>query len=387
MKTNKKLYSIALATEALVLFLILVSSTASAIPVDNATLTIHETQISTGGFSASPDISGDKIVWQDNRSGRWNIYMYDLSTSKETRITTSGSATSPFIDGDRIVWIDGRHVENLTSVDDNYGGHDIYMYDLATKKETRITKSTIPADGFGYELSVAISGDKIMWGGTYFYRIYDIPTHSETGTNHISIVMPAFQGNRIVGINDIEGHPSDLYLYNLSTCKQTQITTSDNAFDPEIYNNIIVWTSQRDADDGSYIFDTNMYDLSTKKETRLSTSVAASNPNVYGNRIVWENYHDTCGGINSHDIYMYNLSSKKKTTLATQPHPFKLCLVTKSSGWFIAITSITIGRATSTWVPFQKIKEINAREIRDSSFFFGTWVFLHIPPKRYISAL
>ena len=316
MKTNKKIYSIALASVTLVLFLILISSMALAIPVDNATLTINETQISTSGFATSPDIYGDKIVWQDNRSGKWNIYMYDFFTSKETQITTSGSATSPSIDGNRIVWIDGRNGENLNYSDENAGGHDIYMYDFSTKKETRITKTTIPADGFGYTLTAAISGNKIIWGGTYYYRIYDLSTHRETGTNHLSIVWPVFKGNRIVGVNDIDGRPSNIYMYDLSASKQTQITTSDNAFDPEIYNNIIVWTSQRDANDGTYIYDTNMYDLFTKKETQLSTSISASNPNIYGNRIIWEDYHTESDGNYTHNIYMYDLSTKKQTHTA-----------------------------------------------------------------------
>lgn len=73
----------------------------------------------------------------------------------ETRITTSGAAYSPDVYGDKIVWLDGR---NGKSQDDKVGGHDVCMYDLSIHKETRITNSTIPADGFGYSLMVAISG-------------------------------------------------------------------------------------------------------------------------------------------------------------------------------------------------------------------------------------
>lgn len=34
--------------------------------------------ISTSGAADQPDISGNKIVWRDNRSGNWDIYVYDL---------------------------------------------------------------------------------------------------------------------------------------------------------------------------------------------------------------------------------------------------------------------------------------------------------------------
>jgi beta propeller repeat protein len=56
--------------------------------------------------------------------------MYDLSTKKETQITTSGSAANPDIYGDRIVWQDDR---------DGLGNWDIYMYDISSKKEIQIT--------------------------------------------------------------------------------------------------------------------------------------------------------------------------------------------------------------------------------------------------------
>src|SRR3990170_975832 len=34
----------------------------------------------------NPKISGDKITWQDNRYGTWDIYMYDLDNNQERRI-------------------------------------------------------------------------------------------------------------------------------------------------------------------------------------------------------------------------------------------------------------------------------------------------------------
>jgi beta propeller repeat protein len=309
MKINKKLNPLALKLSVLVLFLILFSFTVSAATEQNASLTINKTQITTSGSAAVPSIYGDRIVWEDWRNGNrddgpFNIYMYNISTHKETQITTSESAVSPAIYGDRIVWLDGR---NGNSQNDTEGGHDVYMYDLSTHKETRITSRTIPADGFGYDLGIAISGNRILWGGTYDYCIYDIYTQKETQIDDVPIINPAFFGNIIVGVSDIDGRPSNLTMYDLSTHKKTQITTSNAAFSPDIDNNIIVWADERNGYEDHYS-EIYMYNLSTKKETQITNSRSTFyySPAVSKDRILWEDY-------NNGSIYMYNLSTQEET--------------------------------------------------------------------------
>ena len=66
----KKLYSIASVSAAVVLFLILVSSTASA--------SITEKMITNHGTAQFPSIYANKIVWQDSRNGVSDIYLQDL---------------------------------------------------------------------------------------------------------------------------------------------------------------------------------------------------------------------------------------------------------------------------------------------------------------------
>ncbi len=172
MTNEKESYPIALASVAMILFLILISSVASAYSEQSASPTITETQITANRSSSSPAIYGDKIVYQDSLNGTSDIYMYDLFTSKETRITTNGSVWGrPSIYGDRIVWQDTRS-----------GNSDIYMYNLSTKKEVRITTN-------GSAYNPAIYGDRIVWE------------------------------NR-------RAESSDIYIYDLSTSRKTQITAS-----------------------------------------------------------------------------------------------------------------------------------------------------------------
>jgi len=52
-----------------------------------------------------PDISGDFIVWTDNRSGNIEIYVYDLSTQIETQIINDNAFRPPrrYLQPDRLV--------------------------------------------------------------------------------------------------------------------------------------------------------------------------------------------------------------------------------------------------------------------------------------------
>lgn len=71
------------------------------------------------GDQANPSMSGNLIVYQDNRTGHlddtgrwtgeWNIYLKDLSTGIEQPICTApGDQINPVIKGDTVIWQDNR---------------------------------------------------------------------------------------------------------------------------------------------------------------------------------------------------------------------------------------------------------------------------------------
>lgn len=171
-------------------------------------------------------------MWTDGRNynGKYDIFMYDLATSKETQITTSVYATQPVICGDKIAWQDLRN-----------GNYDIYIYDLSTSKETRIT---------------TISG---------------------------SVCRPAIYGNRIAWMSDTDGDGKyDISIYDLTTAKETQITTSELADSPKIYGDRVVWADTRRGNSQIYI-----YDISTGRETQITTASGDHYaPAIYGNKIL-----------------------------------------------------------------------------------------------------
>jgi beta propeller repeat protein len=190
---------------------------------------------------------------------------------------------------------------------------------VPTITETRITTNE------SAQLDPAIYENMIVWTDArngifdeYGNRknldiyMYDLSTSKETQitTNESNQSMPAIYGNRIVWQDDRNGN-WDIYMYDLSTSKETQITTNEsNQSMPAIYGNRIVWQDDRNGN-----WDIYMYDLSTSKETQITTDeFIQSNPAIYGDRIVWtdfrygQNEGQSC-------IFMYDLSTHTETQI------------------------------------------------------------------------
>jgi beta propeller repeat protein len=282
----KKLYSVTMVSAAAVLFLILVSSTASA--------SVSETRITNHGTASNPAIYGDKIVWQDNRNGNWDIYAYDLLTKKESYVKDKLNKIQPAIYGNKIVYIN-----NDT---------DVYVYDLSTKMKILLHSS--PYFDVG---EPAIYGNLVAWDYVMPDALdskivtYDLNTH-QSDSFGMGVWEPAIYGKRITYVcyNDID-LGFDVAVRDLSTSQDTWITEGGTAYNADIYGNKIVWDDNRNG--GSLKngmvgnWDIYMYDLSTKKVTQLTTNTSTSlDPHIYGNTIVWQ---DNRNG--NWDIYAYDL--------------------------------------------------------------------------------
>jgi beta propeller repeat protein len=122
----------------------------------------------------NPEIYGDIIVWEDNRNGNYDIYMYDLAEDTdddtvpnylepirpepdpaEIRITEDPAhQEDPAIYDSKIVWVDKRN-----------GNKDIFIYDMISGEETILAGQEEAGDPKfrAKQDKPEIYGDKVVW--------------------------------------------------------------------------------------------------------------------------------------------------------------------------------------------------------------------------------
>ena len=284
-----------------------------------------EVPICTNGSAQEyPAIYKDKIVWQDHRSGDWDIYMYDLSTGNEKSLydVMLGDQCTPVIYCDKIVWAD------------NVGGDwDILMFDLQLEHLEGVCTEVGSDQKYPTIYGEMIEGYKIVWqdnrNGNWDIYMYDLSTGQEKAicTAPGDQQYPRIYKDKIVW-EDYRNGNWDIYMYDLSTGQERQITT--NSADqrlPAISGDIIVWADYRNGN-----WDIYMYDLSTSQETPICTAKEDQGyPAVYGDRtegyyrIVWQDYRN-----GNWDIYMYELTPSSDTTPPTAPGNLKAQAISSS---------------------------------------------------------
>ena len=87
------------------------------------------TTFSVASVGRQPDIDGDNVVYVGRDGGGGDqIFLYNVSADTTTQLTTVASAKSqPRVSGNRVVWNDQRS-----------GDYDIYAYDLTAHTETKV---------------------------------------------------------------------------------------------------------------------------------------------------------------------------------------------------------------------------------------------------------
>jgi beta propeller repeat protein len=245
----------------------------------NATSGVIEPVITTEYNQYRPDISGDMIVWQDKRSGYWDIYSKNLTTGEVKAVCISQTRqTTPQISGDRVVF-----------VDDRFGTSDIKLYNLSTGVEEIICQE----DDIQWQPD--IDGDWIVWedwrcgadsSGDIF--AYYIPTQQmiQVSDSPQADWFPSVSKGQVVWQTAERGSFNIKYK-NLTSGEEMLITTERaRQWLPRISGDIIVWIDERDGQ-----WDIFGYSLTEHKLMKISESKANDAwPDVSGRIVVYVSY-------------------------------------------------------------------------------------------------
>ena len=243
-----------------------------------------------------PDIYENYIIWDDNRNGNFDIYMYDIRNGQEIMIINDPHPQyNGAIYGNYVVWNDFRKGED---------NGDIYMYNINTGSETPVC--TAP----GQQFHCDIFENTIVWidernDGAAIFK-YDIETGKETPViTHLDYpITPKIWEDRIVWCDN-----NDVYLHNITTNSTRQITSdAGSQRNPVIHEKIIVWADERLGHDNGDIY---MFDLVENREIQITTNNADQrHPDIDGKNIVWEDFRNPGEyGHRQADVYLYDLST------------------------------------------------------------------------------
>jgi len=373
MKNKQKLYSIALASTALVFVLsILISSVASAAQVtrigsgsdpaiygskvvwtNGGVIHIYDltakTDTTVSSSAASyPAIYGNKLVWHDESSGVLRLTVYDIPSGTRSYITKDiDSGSIPAIYGNRIVWS-----ANYNETNYNY---NVYMRDISTSTQTRITYGEHPD----------IYDTKI----TYFYddgegrriAVYDIASKEIIKIPYSGdLVSPHMYGNKVIW-SDFYTRMGYIAMYDIVTKKVTTVT-NDNVYtgDPNnpdagddtgthtnIYGDKIVYAKSGTDQFGSA--GVYAYSISTGQSTQVANyeNGVLTTPDVYGSTIVWGiegNYG--AGAANDNSIYISDLSA---TNTLPPVAAFTANVTSGPAPSVILFTDTSIGGVPTSW--------------------------------------
>src|SRR3989344_2244974 len=254
----------------------------------------------------NPQMQGNRVVWEDYRSGTSSIYAYDLDSYSERRLELSESPkTDPSVYGNRVVYVDRRP-------DTSNPEHDavqIYQYDFYSHRERPLnpdsnvqSQPAIYADTVAY-VEKTVSGQRSI-------VLFNIGSNTkEVVASSPSISGLNFAGNYLAWMESA-GKTWKVFAYDLTAKTRSTFGVSGDQVDPAVLSDGKVVFADRRYGSGPNDWEIFLKNVATSEEKRIS-SVPAGRPtglSISGNLVAWSR---------DGDVYVYDLNTKTETKLTS----------------------------------------------------------------------
>ena len=257
------------------------------------------------GDQGAPDIDNGYLVWEDNHSGTWDVYMRDLYTGLVVPIHTGpGDQRHPAISGGLIVW-----------EDNSSGNWDIYGTYLVNDQPG---PEFLVAGGPGDQVHPTTNGDDVVWESAAPGSLrYDIVSRRLSGgpqtvlsNSSTTNINPAIDGATVVWQSTVPtmtlGLPTGLGRWNVLGDNLTNggtFTVTEQAGDntnPAISGNTVVWQNfnsgplggpaglGRWSIDGAHIGISGTFTVTNSADDQV-------NPTISGDSVVFQDRPLTAG--------------------------------------------------------------------------------------------
>jgi beta propeller repeat protein len=263
-------------------------------------LRIHNNYIVwLGGLDLPPPYSKSQIIF------------YDIQSKEIKQVTTekSDAWSDPAIYKDKIIWTDGRHD---TNPNDNKTEGEIYLYDISTGEEQRVTYS------LSWKKDPDIYGDKIVWRDyNYTNDHWSMKIYYMKSSELIELQGGAARiwDDRIVYPDINQDGYIALFTFSLSNSKIREIPKSEYGITHfDIYDDKVVWEDYYKV---IYLYDISKNKLTTIENTYEEYDVWS--PAIWGNKVVWASNKD-----GNDNIYIYIIP--EDTILGLEPNIFYISM-------------------------------------------------------------
>jgi beta propeller repeat protein len=250
------------------------------------------------GEGYTPRIYENNIVFSP-RKKKVELYIYNILNG-ETRVITENITTLDIdIYKDKVVWIENTPYEFIGEGYDRQAVQHpdkLMIYDIGNGVIDELLELNKVWTSFG-----GIYGDYIVYESPKYCKPkYCFQTETEVSSNNF-VVEPPEQGDQ------------DIWLYNLKTGENQQITSNDeDQRFPLVYENLIVWTDKRHTTEfGDTIYyynasngDEEIFEFS--KNIKFGTpGIGISGVSFSGKYVSWADIRN-----GREDVYVYDLGNE-----------------------------------------------------------------------------